>query len=184
MIRAVDKTGIASQDYASVVLDDSAFEQFAVPLFLTDSPTFTGTRTNCSIVSGALRITSGLSGTYQFSNYINTGAARRVRARTDVTLVRHSTTLALFDSIVGLFDSQPGLFDSFTGNSDFSDIDVVTYIRSTNTNPTLSPTWSPWTIYKGGDFFGWAFQFKVDLVSQTAGATPSITALTARVWHN
>ena len=184
MIRAVDKTGVSSPSYASVVLDDSAFEQFAVPLSLTDSPAFAGSKTNCSVVSGALRITSGLSGTYQFSNYINTGAARRVRARTDVTLVRHSTTLALFDSIVGLFDSQPGLFDNFTGNSDLSDIDVVMFIRSTNTDPTASPTWSPWTIYKGGDFFGWAFQFKIDLVSQTAGATPSITALTARVWHN
>jgi hypothetical protein len=184
MIRAVDKTGVSSESYASVVLDDSAFEQFAVPLSLTDSPTFAGSKTNCSVVSGALRITSGLSGTYEFSNYINTGAARRVRARTDVTLVRHSTTLALFDSIVGLFDSQPGSFDNFTGNSDLSDIDVVMSIRSTNTDPTASPTWSPWTIYKGGDFFGWAFEFKIDLVSQTAGATPSITALTARVWHN
>lgn len=184
MLRAVDKTGVSSVDYASVVLSDQAFEQFSTTLSLTDSPTFSGAKTNCSVVGGALRITSGLSGTYQFSNYINTGAARRVRARTDVTLVRHSSTLALFDSIVGLFDSQPGLFDNFTGNSDLSDTDVVMYIRSTNTDPTASPTWSPWSIYKGGDFFGWAFQFKVDLVSQTAGATPSITALTARVWYN
>lgn len=184
MVRAVDKTGVASSNYTSVVIGSAAFETFANTLSLTDSPTFAGTKTNCSVVSSALRITSGLSGTYQFSNYIDTGAARRVRARTDVTLTRFDPALGLFDSIPGLFDSQPGLFDDFTGGSSKDDIDVVMYIRSTNTDPAGSPVWSPWTIYKGGDFYGRAFQFKIDLTSQVAGVTPSISALTARVWYN
>lgn len=184
MVRAVDKTGVASSNYTSVVIGAAAFETFTNTLSLTDSPTFAGTKTNCSVVSSALRITSGLSGTYQFSNYIDTGAARRVRARTDVTLTRFDPALGLFDSIPGLFDSQPGLFDDFTGGSSKDDIDVVMYIRSTNTDPAGSPVWSPWTIYKGGDFYGRAFQFKIDLTSQVAGVTPSISALTARVWYN
>lgn len=184
MVRAVDKTGVSSPNYTSVVVTAAAFEQFANTLSLTDSPTFSGSKTNCSVVSGSLRITSGLLGTYQFSNYIDTGAARRVRARTDVTLIRFDPTLGLFDSLPGLFDSQPGFFDDFTGGNNFDDTDVVMYIRSTNTDPAGSPVWSPWTIYKGGDFYGRAFQFKIDLVSKVAGVTPSISALTARVWYN
>jgi len=184
MIRAVDKTGNMSPTYTSVVLTAAAFEQFTNTLSLTDSPTFAGTKTNCSVVSSALRITSGLLGTYQFSNYIDTGAPRRIRARTDVTLLRYDPSAGLFDALPGLFDALPGLFDDFTGGSNYSDTDVVTYIRSTNTDPAASPVWSDWTIYKGGDFYGRAFQFKVDLVSTVAGVTPSITALTARVWYN
>ena len=184
MVRAVDKTGVSSPNYTSVVVTAAAFEQFANTMSLTDSPTFAGTKTNCSVVSGSLRITSGLLGTYEFSNYIDTGAARRVRARTDVTLIRFDPTLGLFDSLPGLFDSQPGFFDDFTGGNNFDDTDVVMYIRSTNTDPAGSPVWSPWTIYKGGDFYGRAFQFKIDLVSKVAGVTPSISALTARVWYN
>lgn len=184
MVRAVDKTGVSSPNYTSVVVTAAAFEQFTNTLSLTDSPTFSGSKTNCSVVSGSLRITSGLFGTYQFSNYIDTGAARRVRARTDVTLIRFDPTLGLFDSLKGLFDAQQGLFDDFTGGSNVDDTDVIMYIRSTNTDPAASPVWSAWTIYKGGDFYGRAFQFKIDLKSKVAGVTPSISALTARVWYN
>lgn len=184
MVRAVDKTGVSSPNYTSVVVTAAAFEQFTYTDPLTDSPTFSGSKTNCSVVSGSLRITSGLSGTYQFSNYIDTGAARRVRARTDVTLIRFDPTLGLFDSLPGLLDAQPGLFDDFTGGSNVDDTDVIMYIRSTNTDPAASPVWSAWTIYKGGDFYGRAFQFKIDLKSKVAGVTPSISALTARVWYN
>ena len=184
MVRAVDKTGVASPNYTSVAVTEAAFEDFTHTLSLTDSPAFTGSKTNCSVVSSQLRITSGLLGTYEFSNYIDIGNTRRIRARTDVTLLRYDPTLGLFDSLPGLFDAQPGLFDDFTGGTNYDDTDVVMYIRSTNTDPAASPVWSPWTIYKGGDFYGRAFQFKIDLKSKVAGVTPSITALTARVWYN
>lgn len=184
MIRAVDKAGNSSVNYTTVVIPEAAFEQFANTLSLTNSPTFTGTKTNCSVVSGSLRITSGLLGTYQFSTHIDTGAARRVRARTDVTLVRYDPTTGLFDSVAGLFDAIPGLFDDFTGGSNIADTDVLMYIRSTNDDPAGTPTWGPWSLYKGGDFYGRAFQFKIDLLSTKAGVTPSISGLTARVWYN
>jgi hypothetical protein len=184
MIRAVDKTGNSSPAYTSVVVTAAAFEQFTNTMSLTDSPTFAGTKTNCSVVSSALRITTGLLGTYQFSNYIDTGAARRVRARTDVTLVRYDPSAGLFDSLTGLFDSLPGMFDDLTGGSNIADTDVLMYIQTTNDDPAGTPTWSAWTLYKGGDFYGRAFRFKIELKSTTSGVTPSISALTARVWYN
>ncbi len=180
MIRAVDKTGNASSAYSSVIIPEAAFEPFAHVLTLTDSPTFAGTKTNCGVTGGQLCITSGGLATYVMSAPIDTGAARRVRARLDVNVNRYDPNLGLFDSLTGMFDALPGLFDDFTGGTNESDTDVVMYIA---TSPD-AVNWSDWSAFKGGDFYGRAFKFKVELTSDTADVTPSISGLTARVWYN
>ena len=184
MIRAVDKTGNSSSAYTSVVIPAAAFEPFVNTLSLTDSPTFTGTKTNCAVTASQLRISTGLSATYQMSTYIDTVTARRVRARVDVNVNRYDPTTGLFDSLTGLFDSMSGMFDDLTGGTNFADTDVLMYISTTNDNPAGTPVWSAWMPFKGGDFYGRAFRFKVDLLSTSAGVTPSISGLTARVWYN
>lgn len=180
MIRAVDKTGNGSSSYASVVIPEAAFEPYANTMSLTDSPTFAGTKTNCAVTSGELRISSGTLATYEMSNMIDTGSVRRVRSRLDVSVNRYDPALGLFDSVPGMFDSIPGLFDDFTGGTNNSDTDVVMFI---STSPD-AVNWSDWSQFKGGDFYGRAFKFKVELRSETADVTPSISALTARVWYN
>jgi hypothetical protein len=97
---------------------------------------------------------------------------------------RFDGSSALFDNIPGLFDSIPGLFDDFTGGSQFADTDVLTYISVTQQDPAGSPTWSPYQLFKAGDFYGRAFRFQVVLNSQTVGVSPSISGLTARVQYN
>ena len=185
MIRAVDKTGNASEGYTSMVIPSAALETFTTNLTLTDSPTFSGTKTNTSVISGALRLISGTSGEYQFSTYIDTGAARRVRSRIDVTTARYDPNLGLFDALPGLFNALSGLFDDFTGGSNLADTDVQMYISMTNDDPAGSPVWSAWEKYKAGEFYARAFRFKIVLLSENdAGVTPSITGLTARVSYN
>jgi hypothetical protein len=90
----------------------------------------------------------------------------------------------LWDSIPGLWDSIPGLWDDWTGGTQFADTDVVTYISFTNQDPAGTPTWSAYQPFKAGDFYGRAFRFKVELLSQTTGVSPSISGLTARVQYN
>jgi len=180
MIRAIDKTGNSSVAYTSTIIPEAAFETFATALTLTDSPTFTGTKTNTSVTSSELRITSGTSGTYEMSAAIDTGSARRVRARLDVNVNRYDPSLGLFDALPGLFDATAGLFDDFTGGTSFADTDVLLYIA-------VSPdavTYGDWQLFKGGDFYGRAFKFKAELTAATAGVSPSISGMTARVWHN
>jgi hypothetical protein len=102
----------------------------------------------------------------------------------DVNVNRFDSASALFDSLPGLFDSLPGLFDDFTGGTQFADTDILTYISITQQDPAGTPTWSNWQLFKAGDFYGRAFKFKVELLSQTSGVSPSISGLTARVQYN
>jgi len=180
MIRAIDKTGNSSLNYTSTIIPEAAFETFATALTLTDSPTFSGTKTNTSVTSSELRITSGTSGTYEMSAPIDAGSALRVRARLDVNVNRYDPSLGLFDALPGAFDTIAGLFDDFTGGTTFADTDVLLYIA-------VSPdavTYGDWQLFKGGDFYGRAFKFKAELTAATAGVSPSISGMTARVWHN
>lgn len=187
-IRAYDKIGNASLNYSQVVVPNTALETFTTTLTSVQSPTFAGTKTDCSVVGSELRITTTTSppslATYVFTTYIDTGAVRRVRARVDVNVNRFDANAGLWDSIPGLWDSIPGFWDDWTGGSQYDDIDVVTYISFTNQDPAGTPTWSAYQPFKAGDFSGRAFRFKIDLKSETSGVSPSISGLTARVQYN
>lgn len=188
MIRAYNKSAKTSSGFASLVIPSTNLDVFTNNTNLTDSPTFTGAKTNTSVTSSALRLTtytSGFStGTYDFSTYIDTTTVRRVRAMVDLQVARFSTAGGLFDDLVGLFDSQAGLFDDLTGFSAYEDIDVVTYISTTPDNPAGTPTWSAYQPFVAGDFYGRAFRFRVELNSYSLNVTPSITSLIARVQYN
>lgn len=187
-IRAYDKLGNPSVNSTSVVVPLAALETFTNNLTDTESPTFPGTKTGCSVTSSELRITdtsvAPSTATYTFTGYIDTGAVRRVRSRVDINVSRYDSTAGLFDNISGLFDSIPGLFDDFTGGTQFADADVLTYISITEQDPAGTPTWSPYQLFKAGDFYGRAFRFQVVLNSETVGVSPSISGLTARVQYN
>lgn len=187
-IRAYDKLGNPSINSTQVVVPVAALETFTNNLTDTESPTFPGTKTGCSVVSSQLRITdtsvAPSSATYTFTGFIDTGAVRRVRSRVDINVNRFDSGSGLFDDIPGLFDSIPGLFDDFTGGTQFEDTDVLTYISITEQDPAGTPTWSPYQLFKAGDFYGRAFRFQVVLKSETVGVSPSISGLTARVQYN
>jgi hypothetical protein len=190
MIKAYDKTGNASSNYTSIVVPSAALETFTNNLTDTESPTFPGTKTGCSVTSSSLRITTTspapTSATYEFTGYIDTGAVRRVRSRVDINLVRLDSNSTNWDTMFPsnvLWDSWPGFWDDWSGSSGIADVDVVSYISVTEQDPAGTPTWSAWQRFKAGDFYGRAFKFKVELISTTAGVTPSITGLTARVQY-
>lgn len=187
-IRAYDKIGNASLNYSQVVVPNTALETFTNNLTSVQSPTFSGTKTGCSLTGSELRITTTTSppttATYVFTTYIDTGAVRRVRARVDVNVNRFDANAGTWDAIPGLWDSIPGFWDDWTGGSQYDDVDVVTYISFTSQDPAGTPTWSDYQPFKAGDFYGRAFRFKIELKSDTSGVTPSISGLTARVQYN
>lgn len=184
-IKAFDKLGKSSQNSASVVVPEVSLDPFSNVLTLTDSPTFSGTKTNTVVSSTQLRLLNPTSsGEYVFSTYIDTGAPRRVNSRVDINVTRYDTSSGLFDNLPGLFDRLPGLFDSFTGGTELADTDVISYISITQTDPLGTPTWSSWRPFKAGSFYGRAFRFKIELRSYSLGITPMISGLTARVQYN
>jgi hypothetical protein len=189
MIRAFDKTGNASGEYTTVVIPAAALEGFATTLTQSEHPTFAGTKTGCSVVSGELLITDvtgtpPFTATYEFGSSIDTGAVRRFRSRIDVQTRRLDNSAGLWDDLGGLFDELPGNFDDFTGAAQFADTNVVTYIATTNDDPAGTPTWTDWQKFRAGDFYARAAKFKIDLISTATNVTPAVDTLIARVEHN
>jgi hypothetical protein len=189
MIRAFDKTGNASGEYTSIVVPAAALESFANTLTQTEDPTFGGIKTACSVSSGELIITDVTGtepflATYEFSDYIDTGSVRRFRSRIDVATRREDNSAGLWDDLPGLFDALPGNFDDFTGDAQFADTNVVTYISTTDDDPAGTPTWTDYRKFKAGDYFARAARFKIELTSSSQNVTPSLSQLDAIVEYN
>ena len=190
MVKAVDKSGITSVNYTSVVVPVANIEPLANTLTLTDSPSFTGAKTNTEVVGLDLRIddyvTSPSEGEYLFSNYIETGdnTVKRCRVYVSGLTTRHDDTAGLFDDQPNLFDNAPALFDDLGGSSQFSDTNIITLVSTTQDDPTGSPTWSDYSAIKVADLSARAFRFKVKLTSAANNVTPSVSALTAYVEYN
>jgi len=187
-IKAVDKSGITSEDYTSIVVPEANIEDFTNTDTQVEDPTFGGTKTDCSVVSSALEITDPSTApseaTYDFSTYIDTGSVRRVRSRIEANVLRKDNTTGLWDDLPGLFDDLPGLFDDFTGDADFADVNVQAFISTTDDDPAGTPTWSGYQLFRAGEYSGRAFRFRVVLKSTSDDITPSITGLQAIVEYN
>lgn len=189
MIRAFDKTGNSSGEYAEVVVPAAALEGFSTTLTQSEHPTFAGTKTGCSVASGELLITDVTGtppfiATYEFGSAIDTGAVRRFRSRIDVETRRIDNSAGLWDDLPGLFDTLPGNFDDFTGEAQFADTNIITYIATTDDDPAGTPTFTDYKKFRAGDFFARAAKFKIELISTATNVTPAVDTLIARVEHN
>lgn len=179
MIKAVDKTGIRSRVAARVVVRQADLVPRTVHTTLTENPTFSGTKTNTTVVSGALRLNAATSGSYQFSNYIDRGSVTSSWVHIDVTPIRYSTTTS-FDGLTGLLDLLPGLWDDLNAaGNEYDDTDVIPYISTTDDDPAGTPTWSSWARFRAGSYYCRAMRFKVESTSQDTSTTPSILELSA-----
>ena len=190
-IRAYDKLGNNSGAYTSIVVPAEDLEDFTNTNSQAEHASFSGSKTNVAVTSSNLRLvtttnatpSSPATGTYDFSNYIDTSSVRRVRARIDCKLVRFNSGAGLWDDIAGNWDTWSGLWDSWS-DPQFADHNVLFYISTTDDDPSGSPTWSDYKLFKAGDFSGRAFRFRVVLVSEAENISPSISELTAVVEYN
>jgi hypothetical protein len=189
LIKAYDKSGNQSELATSVVIRAEDLDVFATTQTQTEHTAFSGTKTDCSVVSNRLRITdpstAPSTATYDFSNYIDTSSVRVARVNMDVKVLRlNDAATDTFDTLTGLFDSLPSLFDDLTGGSSFADVDVIQFVSTTDDDPAGSPTWSDYKRFKSGDFSGRAFRFRVELQSTADDITPAIEELSAKVRYN
>jgi hypothetical protein len=190
LVRAYDKSGIGSPNYTSVIVPVADIQPLANTITLTDSPTFSGTKTDVEVVGVNLRLSSYAStpseGEYFFSNYLETGdgTVKRCRVYASALSARHDASSGLFDDAPALFNDAVGFFDDLGGDSQFADTDVSTFVSTTQDDPAGSPTWSAYTLIKVADISARAFRFKIKLSSTSNNVTPSISALTAYVEYN
>ncbi|MEK9917981.1 MAG: hypothetical protein VW496_01185 [Pelagibacteraceae bacterium] len=186
LIKAYDKSGNQSVNAATVVIRAEDLDTYGTTQRLTEHPTFSGSKTGCSIADGRLRITdpstASSSATYDFSTYIDTGSVRVARCAMEIENIRiDDAATVTFDTLTGNFDSLPGLFDDLSGGTQFSDTNVIQYVATTDDDPAGTPTWSAYKRFKAGDFSARAFKFRVELQSTSADVTPALAQLAATV---
>jgi hypothetical protein len=186
MIKAYDKGGNQSAAATSVVIRAEDLDTFGTTQRQTEHSTFGGTKTGCSVADSRLRITDPSSApstaTYEFSNYIDTGAVRVAKVQMEIENIRiDDAATTTFDTLSGNFDSLPGLFDDLTGGASFADTTVIQFVATTDDDPAGSPSWSAFKRFRAGDFSGRAFKFKVELQSTADDITPALNQLAATV---
>jgi hypothetical protein len=202
-IKAIDKLGNASINAAEIIAIIEDIKGLNAVETLTESPTFSGNKTECNVVDGELVLDtaadfddiSGLfddaegefdagggtistTGTYDFSQVVDLGAiyTSRVTAFIEVGRIDYVNT---FDSAVGLFDSREGDFDG--SPNAFDDTNVELQVSVTEDDPSGTPTWTDYRKFFVGDYKARGLRFRAILTSRDAQATPSVSSLSVTV---
>ena len=202
-IKAVDKVGNSSENAVSTVAIIESIKGLNAVATSTQSPNFTGTRTNMAVVDNKLQLgtannfddvagnfddASGLfdggggnvasSGTYEFDTFIDLGAIYTSRVTANMNVARISF-VNLFDDATGNFDDRSGLFDG--DPQEFDDTNTELLVATTEGDPSGSPTYTDFRKFFVGDYKARAFKFKVQMTSQKGTATQQISALSVTV---
>ena len=145
---------------------------------------FTGSKTNTIYDSAidALKLTvtsnaTATSGEYAFANSVDLTQPYDVNLRK--TLKASNFLLnSLWDSRTDLIDTW-GYIDAVGGLTEATKCNAAVYVRSTNDNPSGSPTWSDYKEFSNVLITGRAFQFKAILTSSDTNQNIAVTQLGA-----
>jgi hypothetical protein len=202
-IKAVDKVGNSSENAVSTVAIIESIKGLNVVTTSTQSPSFTGSRTNMAVVDNKLQLgtannfddvagnfddAGGLfdggagnvasSGTYEFDTHIDLGAVYTSRVTANMNVARISF-VNLFDDASGNFDDRSGLFDG--DPQEFDDTNTELLVATTEGDPSGSPTYTDFRKFFVGDYKARAFKFKLQMTSQKGTATQQVSALSVTV---
>ena len=163
---------------------------------ITESPGFSGTKTDVTVSGGALELSNttlvgsvplwsaiesfaGLGsvsseGTYEFATVYDGGT---------VAVRRFEADIAATSSTVGDTIGRRGRISTwarFSGDV-INDCDATLYAATTNDNPAGSPTWGAWTQFHVADFNCRAVKFKAHLESGSPTHNIAISTLAVAV---
>lgn len=175
LIKAVDTSGNESTN-ATLIINTISQTGFNSVITVTEDPTFSGTHNNTTVDTGALILDdrSLLTGTYTFNStpdlediYVCRLSAIINAVGEDVTNVMSSwTSLAALASLSG---------------TDPSAWDAILYIRTTEDDPSGTPTWTDWEVFVPGDYKLRAAQFRLELNTTLEAVTPVISDLSVLI---
>ena len=176
MIKAVDSAGNFANTASLAITTVPNIIDFNVVATDTQSPSFSGAKVNTVKDGNTLVLTNtnnvvATSGSYTFSNYVDLGQVFTSRVTANFVASGFVQT--------DLIDGRTALIDTWANfDGEPSDKVVATLeIRTTNTDPTGSPTWTPYQPLVIGDFQARAFQFRVVLTSSDSSRNIAITSL-------
>jgi hypothetical protein len=199
LIKAVDKNGNYSSNETIIETNVSAIGNYNAVATQTESPTFSGTKTNVIVSDGTLRLDSselfdsaigdfddatsffdsGVSaydlyseGTYLFSTPIDIGAVYTSRVTASITQTSDNLD-DLFDSRTGDFDDAQSNFDGDTPANSNAHIEIAL------SNDNI--TYTSFRNFVVGDYTARYYKFRVTLRSFDLSSTPVISALSVSI---
>lgn len=173
--------GVYSSNAALITTEVDGLTGFNFIQDIDEHPSFSGTKTQCSVSSSILRLSTVSStevyssGTYVFANQIDLGAVYTSRIT--------STIIASGEDITSNFDEYPDidLVPNIDGASEDS-WSVQLQIRVTGDDPASGgAVWSEWQNFLVGDYIGRGFQFRLQLYSYLSNITPAVSELTVSI---
>ncbi|QSY98661.1 host specificity protein J (plasmid) [Rhizobium bangladeshense] len=173
LIKSVSFAGTYSPNAAMLINEVKGSELNAVE-YIVEQPAFTGTKTNCSVVSGDLMLTetAGIyppSGTYEFGFVdLSQVYTSRLVATINVFAVDSRDNLDTWESLASV-ESLANV------SSDLWDLSIEYQV--TEDDPAGSPAWGPWTEFVTGDLRFRAIRFRVVLYSLEPHVSPAIRKL-------
>ncbi|BAQ91390.1 phage tail protein [uncultured Mediterranean phage uvMED] len=173
LIKAVDKLGNFSLQATVIATNVTSIGNFNNVASATESPNFTGTKTNLTLASNLLRLTDlAQTGTYDFASVIDIGAIHTSRVTASLTQFSEDPT-DLFDSKSGLFDAASGSFDGDAPANENAHLEIA-----------LSDDNSTFTAFRNfviGDYTARYYKFRLVLISRDGATTPVISALSVTI---
>ena len=206
MIKAVDVLGLTSETSTKkAVIRNQISDDFNAVTTTTQSPNFTGTKTDVEVVErdstkflqiilGELfddhsgnfddavgnfddggEVQNNLDGFYEFSTNPIDLGAIYNSYITTSLTSARFNENSLFDSFEGLFDEQAGDFDG--GYTEQDDVDAKVQISVSNDNST----YTDYQDYVSGNYKARYIKLRVKMTTTNADSTPAISALSATI---
>ena len=198
LVRFVDDGGRMSAGSASIVIDLPDTQGSLLTQTRredNDSPKFQGTKTNVAFdaVTNSLNLVGGgnfdtiadfdavtslddfggivSEGTYDFANTLDLGAVF------SLDLKHHFLTEGFYPS--DLFDSRSALINTWTDfdGSVANDVNAELLVRTTQTDPSGSPTYTAFQTFVNGTYKGRGFQFRTKLTSNDVAQDIKVSQL-------
>ena len=199
LIKAVDKNGNYSSNETIIETNVLAIGNYNAVASQTESPTFSGTKTNVIVSDGTLRLDSSelfdsaignfddatsffdsgvtaydlySEGTYLFSAPIDIGGVYTSRVTASITQTS--------DNLDDLFDSRTGDFDDAQSNFDGdTPANCNAHIEIALSNDNI--TYTTFRNFVVGDYTARYYKFRVTLRSFDLSSTPVISALSVSI---
>ena len=175
LIKAFDKLGNFSDNATLVTTNIDAIGSFNAVATQTESPSFSGTKTNTEENNGVLTLTDiTQEGTYDFNSVIDLGAVYTSRVTASISQFSDNPN-ELFDDGRGFtdFDDATGLFDGTTPQSSNAHLEI-----------SLSDDNISYTDFKNfviGDYTARYYKFRLVMSSRTQDTSPAISALSVAI---
>lgn len=174
LARAYDAQGIRGP-VATIVTRAANILPTVTVASITESPTFAGTPTGCTVSGGTLTINPGeLVATYDFDETIDLTTVQTVRLITLVSVLVSGASDLFWQPDAESFWDVPG--DRFwTTSGAFGDVDVQ--VQFTDDDPSGTPVWSEWQSVDAADFEARAFRLRALLSVEDTDFSISVLTL-------